>query len=149
MRSHSVDGASLVPLGQISQWKAIPNVRVVTGPGLQTIFFTLDIANPPSMICMYARHLPTRWTEKVSPQAVFKGYAQPANAMVPPDGWANLLSKQAITQIFVTFPQYSFDMSKARAELAQSAHPKGFHGDRDLPGFLAGAWAYRQILART
>jgi len=148
MRSHSVDGASLVPLGQISQWKAIPNVRVVTGPGLQTIFFTLDTANPPFNDIHVRRAFAYALDKKGIAQAVFKGYAQPANAMVPPEGWANLLSKQAITQIFATFPQYSFDMSKARAELAQSAMPKGFSATVTYPDSAPELGLISQVLAR-
>lgn len=126
MRSHSINGASLIPLGQISEWKALPGVRVVTGPGLNTIFFTLDLANPPFNDIHIRRAFAYALDREGIAQAVFRGYAQAANAIVPPDGWANLLSRQAITQIFSTFPQYTFDMKKAQAELAQSSKPHGF-----------------------
>jgi peptide/nickel transport system substrate-binding protein len=148
MRSHSVDGASLVPLGQISQWKAIPNVRVVTGPGLQTIFFTLDVANPPFNDIHVRRAFAYALDKQGVAQAVFKGYAQPANAMVPPEGWANLLSKSAITKIFAGFPQYAYDLTKAKAELAQSAMPKGFTTTVTYPDSAPELGLISQILAR-
>lgn len=126
MRSHAVDGASLVPLGKISVWRSAPNVRVVTGPGLQSMFFTFDVANPPFNDVHIRRAFAYALDRRGIVNAVFRGHAQAANAVVPPDGWANLLSKQEISKIFSTFPQYSFDLKKAHAELAKSSKPNGF-----------------------
>jgi peptide/nickel transport system substrate-binding protein len=147
MRSHSVDGAALVPLGQINQWRAIPGVRVVTGPGLQTTFLTVDVSKPPFSDIHIRRAFAYALDRQGVAQAVFKGYARPANAMVPPEGWANLLSKQAITRIFSTFPQYPFDLSKARAELAQSSLPHGFSATVTYPDSAPELGLICQILA--
>jgi peptide/nickel transport system substrate-binding protein len=116
---------------------------------LQTIFLTLDVSKPPFNDVHIRRAFAYALDRKGVAQAVFKGYAQPANAMVSPDGWANLLPKQMITQIFASFPQYSFDMSKARAELAQSSQPHGFTATVTYPDSAVELGLICQVLAQS
>jgi peptide/nickel transport system substrate-binding protein len=55
------------------------------------------------------------------------GHGQPANTLPPPGMWAGLLSPAGTAKFYAGLPSYTFSMAKAKAELAQSTHPKGFN----------------------
>lgn len=57
---------------------------------------------------------------------VFGGYARPIETVINPRTLAPLATQRKVTSALQSLPKYPFDLAKARAEMAQSAHPKGF-----------------------
>ena len=55
-------------------------------------------------------------------QALLKGNGEPAVALDPPEIWAGMLPPEEVKAFYDTLPGYSFDLDKAKAELAQSTH---------------------------
>jgi peptide/nickel transport system substrate-binding protein len=59
-------------------------------------------------------------------QALLKGNGEAASALNPPEMWSGVLPPDEVRSFYSTLPGYDFDLEKAKAELAQSAHPDGF-----------------------
>jgi peptide/nickel transport system substrate-binding protein len=68
-------------------------------------------------------------------QALLKGNGEAATALNPPEMWAGVLPLDEVKAFYATLPGYGFDLEKAKAELAQSAHPDGF--EITVPGSTA------------
>ena len=59
-------------------------------------------------------------------KALLKGNGEAATALNPPEMWSGVLSLDEVKAFYATLPSYPFDLEKAKAELAQSAHSDGF-----------------------
>jgi len=66
-------------------------------------------------------------------KAVLRGYGQPAPTMPPPQQWGDLMPQSKVKKLYASFPQYSFSVAKAKAELAKSAYPSGFTATVPFP----------------
>jgi peptide/nickel transport system substrate-binding protein len=129
MQSRQVDGTFDVPVGVASQWRRASggNVRVsIATAGIRVALFSFDMTSPPWNDVHVRRAFAYALDRKGIVKSVYDGAATPATAVPPPEQWVNLASKPAIQNLYKQLPQYSFDLAKAKAELAKSAFPKGF-----------------------
>ncbi len=133
IRSHQVDGTFQVPQEQIDQYKSLSGVTVKIAPELRTAYISLDVASPPFNDVHVRRALAYALDKAGLVKAVLRGYGQPAPTMPPPQQWGDLMPQSKVRALYKSLPQYTFNMAKAKAELAQSAYPKGFTATVPFP----------------
>jgi peptide/nickel transport system substrate-binding protein len=128
MRSGQIDGAGLysVPVSQAAQWSSIGDVHVNYQTSLQVGVFGMNNQRPP-WNDVHVRRAVAWCTDGAGlVKGLWGGYGQPANAMPPPALWKGLLPDDEVKRRYAALTTYSLDLAKAKAELAKSAHPKGF-----------------------
>jgi peptide/nickel transport system substrate-binding protein len=133
IRSHQVDGTFQVPQEQINQYKRLSGVSVQIAPELRTAYISLDVASPPFNDVHVRRALEYALDKAGLVKAVLQGYGQPAPTMPPPQQWGDLMPQSKVRALYKSLPQYSFNMTKAKAELAKSASPSGFTATVPFP----------------
>ena len=69
---------------------------------------------------------PTPSTARAWCKALLKGNGAPAVAINPPEMWTGVMSPEEVKALYGTLDPYTFDIEKAKAELAQSSVPNGF-----------------------
>ena len=133
MRSGAIDGAFSVPLAQIDQWKRIGGVKVNAAPELRTGYLSIDTADPPFNDVHVRRAIAYSFDKVGLLKAVLHGQGAVAPAMPPPEQWAGLIPRSSVDRLYRSLPQYSFDLTKAKAELAKSKYPHGFSTSIPVP----------------
>src|SRR5207237_9495221 len=128
-----VDGTFQVPQEQIDQYKSLSGVTVQVAPELRTAYISLDVASPPFNDVHVRRALAYALDKAGLVRAVLRGYGQPAPTMPPPQQWGDLMPQSKVRALYKSLPQYAFNMTKAKAELALSAYPKGFTATVPFP----------------
>jgi peptide/nickel transport system substrate-binding protein len=126
MRSRDVDGTFDISISDISQWKTVRHVDVVTTPSLGVYLLTLDQSKPPFDDIHVRRAIAYSVDRQGLVDALLKGNGEPAVALDPPEIWGSVLPAKEVRDFYNTLPSYSFDLDKARAELKQSKHAGGF-----------------------
>jgi peptide/nickel transport system substrate-binding protein len=135
MQNGDIDGTFDLAISDIDQWKALGNVDVITAPSLGMFALTLDHSAPPFDDIHVRKAIAYAIDREGLVQALLKGNGEPATALNPPEMWAGVLSLDEVKAFYATLPSYSFDLEKAKAELAQSAHADGF--EISVPGSTA------------
>jgi peptide/nickel transport system substrate-binding protein len=126
MRQKSVQMAMNVPLDQIDQWRQLDQV-------------TVDVATDNSLVTLAFNTTKKPWDDANVRKAVahavdragivrsiLRGHAEVALTFPTKSEWGGLLSPTQTNQLYVSIPQYEFDLTKARAALAASSVPSGF-----------------------
>jgi peptide/nickel transport system substrate-binding protein len=133
MRSGSIDGAFRVPQDQIDQWKRLSNTRIQLAPELRTAYISFDVSAPPWNDVHVRRAAAYALDKRGLVRAVLRGYGSVAPTMPPPQQWGDLMSQAKVKSFYKSLPQYSYNLSKARAELRQSNFPNGFTATLPYP----------------
>jgi peptide/nickel transport system substrate-binding protein len=134
MRAGEIDGSFDVPLSAADNWKDIDGVTVGSAPGLRVWFYSFDQETPPWNDIHVRKAFAHALDRDGIVQSLLGGYAQPANAMAPPDQWKGLgFSDAEIEEIYAGLTDYEFDLDLARQELAQSSVPDGFQASVQYP----------------
>jgi len=126
MRSGQIDGAFEVPITSINQWKQIDSAQVITEPSLNVLMLVMNVTRPPFNDVHVRRAVWHAIDREGLVKAALKGYGEVANAINPPEMWANLKSPDDVRTFYDTLTPPEFDMAKAKAEMAKSKYPKGF-----------------------
>ena len=135
MQNGDIDGTFDLAISDIEQWQALGNVDVITAPSLGMFALTLDHSAPPFDDIHVRKAIAYSVDRAGLVQALLKGNGEPATALNPPEMWAGVLPLDEVKAFYATLPGYEFDLEKAKAELAQSAHPDGF--EITVPGSTA------------
>ena len=135
MQNGDIDGTFDLAISDIDQWKALGNVDVITAPSLGIFTLTLDHSAPPFDDIHVRKAIAYAVDREGLVQALLKGNGEAATALNPPEMWAGVLPLDEVKAFYATLPGYEFDLEKAKAELAQSAHPDGF--EITVPGSTA------------
>lgn len=125
-RSGEVDGVFSVPLAQSEQWASIAHSRMTFKPGMIVWALCMDVTKAPFSDIHVRRAFAYACDRKGIVSALLHGHGQPATSLVPPEQWVNLLTPDKVTELYSKIQDYPFDISKAKAELAQSSVPSGF-----------------------
>ncbi|HWO70908.1 MAG TPA: ABC transporter substrate-binding protein [Actinomycetota bacterium] len=133
LQNGDIDGTFDVPVSEVDQWERLENARVVTAPSLGVYLFTLDQETPPFDDIHVRRAIAYSVDREGLVQAVLKGKGEAAVAINPPGMWAGVLPEDEVRAFYDTLPSYSFDLEKARQELAQSSVPGGFEATVNVP----------------
>ena len=96
---------------------------------------TLDQSAPPFDDVHVRRAVAHAVDREGLVKALLKGHGEAATALNPPEIWAGVLPADEVRAFYATLPDLGFDLEKARAELALSAHPDGF--EITVPGSVA------------
>ena len=126
MQNGEVDGTFDVSISEIDQWKALDNVDVITAPSLGVYMLTLDQKTPPFNDIHVRRAIAHAVDREGLVKALLKGNGAPAVAINPPEMWTGVMSPEEVRAFYGTLDPYTFDIEKAKAELAQSSVPNGF-----------------------
>ena len=126
MQNGDIDGTFDLAISDIDQWKALGNVDVITAPSLGVFMLTLDQSTSPFDDIHVRKAIAYAVDREGLVQALLKGNGEAATALNPPEMWSGVLSADEVRAFYATLPGYQFDLEKAKAELAQSAHAGGF-----------------------
>jgi peptide/nickel transport system substrate-binding protein len=126
MKNGDIDGTFDLAISEIDQWKALGNVDVITAPSLGMFALTLDHSAPPFDDIHVRKAVAYAVDREGLVKALLKGNGEAATALNPPEIWAGVLPVDDVKSFYATLPGYQFDLAKAKAELAQSAHASGF-----------------------
>ena len=135
-QSGQIDGTYTAPLSQVQQWASIPNAKIYLPLPLQFAMLSFDSATPPWQDIHLRRAMRYAFDGTNIVKAVFKGRAQLGQTMVPPAAWGNVLNPAGVAKLDASLPQYPFDLTKAKAELAQSSVPNGLSVTLPVPNSL-------------
>ena len=126
LRSGSIQMALNVPTDQIAQWKQVngASVEVATDNSLVTLAFNTKKApwNDVHVRKAVAHSIDRPGIIK----SIFGGYGQVAVTFPTKSEWGGLLNPQQVDALYQSIPQYEFDMTQAKQELAASTVPHGF-----------------------
>lgn len=126
MKNGDIDGTFDLAATDADQWRALDNTTVVTAPSLGVFMLTLDQSAPPFDDVHVRRAIAYAVDRDGLVKALLKGNGEAATALNPPEIWAGILTPDEARAFYAEIPGYNFDLEKAKAELAQSAHPNGF-----------------------
>jgi len=126
IRSHQVDGTFKVPQDQIGQYKSLSGINVSLVPEQLAAYYSLDVEDPPFTDLHVRRAMAYATNKAGMVKAVLRGYGQTAPTMPPPQQWGDLMSQAKVHSLYASLPQYTFNLAKAKAELAKSAYANGF-----------------------
>jgi peptide/nickel transport system substrate-binding protein len=87
---------------------------------------TLDQSTPPFDDIHVRKAIAHAVDREGLVQALLKGNGEAATSLNPPEMWSGVLPADEVRAFYATLPSYPFDLEKAKAELAQSAHAGGF-----------------------
>lgn len=126
MQNGDIDGTFDLAISDVDQWKALGNTDVITAPSLGIFMLTLDQSTAPFDDIQVRKAIAYAVDRGGLVQALLKGNGEAATALNPPEMWAGVLPLDEVKAFYATLPGYQFDIEKAKAELAQSAHAGGF-----------------------
>jgi peptide/nickel transport system substrate-binding protein len=133
MRTGEIDGTFTLSLDQADQWQALSGVTTGFAPALVTFMIMLDVTVPPYNDLHVRRAIAYSLDRAGLVQSVLQGHGQAAVMLPTPEQWQGLLSADEVKTLYGGIPGYTFDMAKARAELAQSSVPNGFKATATYP----------------
>lgn len=128
-----IDGGFNIPGEQVDQWDALGSAGVVRKPNLQFGYVSFDTKQQPWSDIHVRRAVAHAIDRAGIVKSVMRGNATEATSYPPPEDWAGLLSTDEVTQMYAGYPQYEFDIAKAKAELGQSSSPDGFTATLQVP----------------
>ena len=126
-QSGSVDGTFYGITGDtLKSWQGITNSHLQSSSAINVGYLALNTTMAP-FDDVHVRRALAYATDTAGFLKAFLGQAGEApTSIVPPAYFANLADQTAIDTIYQAIPQYPFDLTKAKAELAQSKYPNGF-----------------------
>ena len=126
VRSGKVAGTMDVPVVAIEDWRRLPKTKITSSPPLMSAFLALNVNRAPFDDIHVRRALAHAVDRAGFVKAFLHGEGAPARAVPPPAQWANLADDAKVQQVYDSLPAYDYDLDKAKAELAKSAHAGGF-----------------------
>ena len=139
MRSGQIDGAFEVPVDQADQWARISTARVLFAPQLSVYFFSMDTEAEPWSDIHVRRAVAYAADKAGMLKTQFSGHGEVATSLVPPGQWGGVLAQAAVKKLYASFPAYSFNIDKAKKELAASTVPDGFSATLVFPDSVPAA----------
>lgn len=132
-RSGSVDWVPYIALDQAPQWQEIPRSKVVFSPPMTSVFLAFNVNKPPFNDVHVRRAVAHCCNTTGMVSALLHGHGEAATAIVPPAMWGTLATPDQVRGYYQQMPQYPFDLSLARQELAESTSPSGFTATIQIP----------------
>lgn len=127
IQSGSLDVGTATNLQALPQWRKIPGATVYVSPSSSTNFIGFDVTKPPFNDVHVRRAIAYATDKKGIAQAGFDNNVSMLQGMVPAYELTDVAGSTATAQSFLnSLPQYTFDETKAKSEMAQSVSPHGF-----------------------
>ncbi|MEU6408175.1 ABC transporter substrate-binding protein [Microbispora sp. NPDC046933] len=138
MRSGSLQAGEVTDLKTASQWKN-SGASLYPADDFNSNLLSMDTSTPPFDDVQVRKAVAHAIDVKGVLAAAFGEYAKPLGTLVPTGVLAGVAPSPAEAQAFVDqLPRYEFDLAKAKAELARSAHAGGF--DVTVPYMNTDPW---------
>lgn len=132
-RAGSVDGVFGIEGGGAKNWERVPGWSTEFVTGMNVAFLSFDVEAEP-WNDVHVRRAVAHCADTAGYVRAFTGgKGTPATTMVSPPMWAGVATEAEVEALYKTVPQYPYDVAKAKAELAKSAHPDGFSASIDVP----------------
>jgi peptide/nickel transport system substrate-binding protein len=125
MESGSIQGTFGVPLQQAASW-AQGDLTIQSAPSLGVDFISFDMTKAPWNDIHVRKALAYCADRTGYVKSFLGGLGAPATTLVPPAQWGGVLAQSAVESFYASLPTYPYDLTKAKAELAQSTVPHGF-----------------------
>jgi peptide/nickel transport system substrate-binding protein len=116
LRGNQIQVDEFPPFNSISKLQSTPDVKMSLFPSTRTDYLEMNENYKPLADVHVRRALSYAIDRSAIVKSVLFGHAQPANSLLPPQ--VPFYDKNS--------PGIQYDMAKAKAELQQSAYPKGF-----------------------
>lgn len=131
MQSGDIDGTFNVPSAAISQWEQAATLVDIEA----FIFrgFTLDMDQDPFSDLHVRRALYFATDRAGITEGLFPGQAVPATTLNTPSIYEGVLPVDEVEAGYAEMEDFSFDLDKAREELAMSSVPDGFSTVLNVP----------------
>ncbi|MFD9894893.1 ABC transporter substrate-binding protein [Amycolatopsis sp. NPDC059027] len=139
MQSGAVDGTFDFPVQRARQWEQTRGVATVFPQSPGSMYLSFDITKPPFDDVHVRRAIAAAVDRQGLLQPAFGGKATLAASMFSGVQLTSTLGREKADQLTKSVPWQVFDLAKARAELAQSAHPQGFTAE--VPFTTSQPWA--------
>jgi peptide/nickel transport system substrate-binding protein len=110
----------------IPSWERISTVRFHEAPPSSTTWISLAAQKPPWNDVHVRRAFAYSVDRAGIARAIDNGLGTPAKSLIPPLQWRGVLDGPETDRFIAGLPSYSFDLDKAKQELAKSSVPKGF-----------------------
>lgn len=137
MRSGEISGTFDVPPEQLNQWKKVSGSHLAQAPGLGIVYLIFNVRKAPFDDIHVRRAFSHAIDRKGLVSSTIHGAGEVATAFIPPRFWSAVnLSRADVLSRYAKFPQYDFDLDKAKAELKASKHASGFTVDVQYPNDL-------------
>lgn len=139
MLAGEVDGTLGVPLIDMRKWERTDGVSLYFTKSLAMNYLSFDVTTAPFDDVRVRRAIAYAVDRQGLLDPLFGGRADLAVSTVSTTQLAALAGEQKATELNTSMPEFPFDLEKAKAELAQSAHPNGF--TVEVPYTTTQAWA--------
>ena len=126
MRAGKIDGTFDVPTGNLPTWKSASSIHITTFPADGFYGLTLDETEFPFSNIHVRKAIAYAMPRGGMEAAIFGGTGRVAKTLDDPRTLQGLLPNSEIKKLFAQIPSYSYDIAKAKKELAKSPVPKGF-----------------------
>ena len=147
IQAGQIDGTFAIPAGSVDQWKSLSGVNLKTAPGFNVFYMSFDLDQTLWQDAHIRRAFAHATDRQGIVNAVLKGYAVPATAMVPPVMWKTIASKKYIGALYNSITKYPFNLATAKSELAKSSKPQGFSTEVRVPTILPDLISALQVMA--
>lgn len=144
MQSGQIDGTFDVPATAFEQWKAAASVQTI--PALVWRGLTLDMDQAPFDDVHVRRALAYATDREGIANGLTPGLGRPATTINDPAVFSSALDQATIDASYAKLPALSYDIDKAKAELAQSSVPNGFETTLNVPSDSATSVKIAQVL---
>jgi peptide/nickel transport system substrate-binding protein len=151
MQSGQIDGTFDVPGANLQTWRSSSNIHVTTFPADGFFGLTLDMdQTTPPYNNVHVRKAIAYAVDRVGiNNAVFGNTGTIANTLDDPQTLVGVLPAAQVKKAYAKIPSYSFDLDKAKAELAQSPVPQGFTDTLNVAAPCANCVAISQAIKET
>ncbi|MFD0478300.1 ABC transporter substrate-binding protein [Nonomuraea thailandensis] len=144
MRSGSLQATEVADLKTTSQWTG-SGATLHVADDFNTNLVSMDTSKPPFDDIHVRRAVAHAIDRKGVMAAAFGTYAEPLKTLVPAGQLSGVAPSEAELHAFLDgLPSYDFDLAKAKAELAQSAHTGGF--EVTVPYINSSTWGRLLLL---
>ena len=104
---------------------ATSGAKLITAPSPNTGIFNMNTQVPP-WNDIHVRRAVAYAINRADIIAANGGYAAPIYTLIPPVMLQTIASQQQVSALIGSVNHYSYNLSKARQEMAHSAYPRGF-----------------------
>jgi peptide/nickel transport system substrate-binding protein len=141
LRSGEIDGAFEVPVEDGREWRKIEGASIVAGPGVQLCYMSFNVEVKPFDDPHVRRAFAYAYDATSVVDRLLDGLARvpPRGALPMPELWANLgLSTSEVSERYAqSLPDYSFNLDKAKQEIAASRYRGGIRVKVTYPDSFA------------
>jgi peptide/nickel transport system substrate-binding protein len=133
LRAGEVDLALDLASANVSAFESTSGVKVSAAPACLQTFFGMNVTRPP-WNNVHVRRAVAYAVNRADVIAAV-GHVFPNTTLIPSIQLRTLGSQSAVNTLLKSLPNYPFNLTKAKQELAQSPYPQGFTATLPAPQF--------------